>query len=115
MNRAKPNCAGTSTVRFGSIVSVNASLTVPTVSEAVSGRAEKVNRRGTAVFASVFTRLRFENEDGQRLVRRGRANRFQSNRQVTIRRVKYANVVGRLLALRVSFRELVCIICSEDG
>ena len=30
-------------------------------------------------------------------------------------RVKYVNVVGRALALRVSFRERVCIICSEDG
>ena len=38
VNRAEPNRV--STVRFGSIVSVNTSLTVPTDSEAVSGRAE---------------------------------------------------------------------------
>ena len=55
------------------------------------------------------------NEDGQRLVQQGRANRFQSNGQATSRRLKYANIVGRVLALRVLFRERVWIICSEDG
>ena len=41
--------------------------------------------------------------------------RFQSSGQATSRRVKFANVVGRLLALRVSLRESVCIIYSEEG
>ena len=55
------------------------------------------------------------NEDGQRLVQQGCANRFQSNGQTTSRHLKYAEVVGRVLALQVFFRERVWIICSEDG
>ena len=61
-------------------MSVNASLTVPSVSEAISGRAEQVNHR-TAVFASIFARIQLMIERVQRLFRQGRANCFQSDAQ----------------------------------
>ena len=56
-----------------------------------------------AVSVSVFARLQFVNKDGQRLVQQGRVNRCQSNGQVTSRHLKYANIVGKVLALRVLF------------